>query len=450
MTKVITYGTFDLFHEGHYRLLQRAKQLGDYLIVGVTTEEYDRARGKLNVIDSLMTRIENVKKTGFADEIIIEESTGQKFRDIQKYKIDIFTVGSDWIGQFDYLKDYCKVVYLERTKNISSTMLRTQSKRIQRIGIIGTGRIAERFMPEAKLVSGISTQGVYNPHAESAFRFAEKWEINAYQDPEEFFAAIDAVYIASPHETHYGYIKSALEHGKHVLCEKPMVLEKSQAEEAFSYAKRKKLVLLEAIKTAYCPGFANLLGIACSGIIGNIRNVEACFTKLENPESRELTNLKYGGSFTELGSYVLLPIIKLLGKEYGQVLFHSIKGSNGLDLFTKVSFEYPNGISTATCGLGVKSEGRLLIAGTKGYIVAEAPWWKTTYFEVHFEDAGKTEKFSDRFLGEGLRYEISDFLSMINGSSKNDFKLTRGESTVMAGIIEKFLKENRNHENMGS
>ena len=73
MTRVITYGTFDLFHEGHYRLLQRAKQLGDYLIVGVTTEGYDQNRGKLNVVDSLMTRIENVRKTGFADEIIIEE-----------------------------------------------------------------------------------------------------------------------------------------------------------------------------------------------------------------------------------------------------------------------------------------------------------------------------------------------------------------------------------------
>ena len=176
MTKVITYGTYDLFHEGHYRLLQRAKQLGDYLIVGITTEEYDRTRGKLNVIDSLMTRIENVKKTGFADEIIIEETAGQKFRDIQKYKIDIFTVGSDWTGQFDYLKDYCQVIYLERTKNISSTMLRTQNKRIQRIGVIGTGRIAERFIPEAKLVSGVSTQGVYNPHHESAARFAKKWE----------------------------------------------------------------------------------------------------------------------------------------------------------------------------------------------------------------------------------------------------------------------------------
>ena len=130
MTKVITYGTYDLFHEGHYRLLQRAKQLGDYLIVGITTEEYDRTRGKLNVIDSLMTRIENVKKTGFADEIIIEETAGQKFRDIQKYKIDIFTVGSDWTGQFDYLKDYCQVIYLERTKNISSTMLRTDRKSV--------------------------------------------------------------------------------------------------------------------------------------------------------------------------------------------------------------------------------------------------------------------------------------------------------------------------------
>ena len=217
MTKVITYGTFDLFHEGHYRLLQRAKKLGDYLIVGVTTEAYDKARGKLNVVDSLVTRIENVKKTGFADEIIIEESPGQKVNDIQKFHINIFAIGSDWTGTFDYLKDYCKVVYLERTKNISSTMLREQNSPIQRIGMIGTGRIAARFIPEARLVSGISTQGVYNPNAESAQRFAKQWEINAYTTLETFYEAVDAVYIASPHETHYQYIYDALKHGKHVL-----------------------------------------------------------------------------------------------------------------------------------------------------------------------------------------------------------------------------------------
>ncbi len=443
MIRVITYGTFDLFHEGHYRLLQRAKQLGDYLIVGVTTEEYDQTRGKLNVVDSLMTRIENIRKTGFADEIIIEESQGQKFRDIKKYQIDIFTVGSDWTGQFDYLNDYCKVVYLDRTKNISSTMLRAQNKRIQRIGIIGSGRIAERFIPEAKLVSGISAQGVFNPHIESAARFASKWEIDYYKSIEEFYSAVDAVYIATPHETHYEYIKSALEHGKHVLCEKPMVLQRAQAEELFSYAKERKLILFEGIKTAYCPGFTRLLGIACSGMIGNIRNVEACFTKLEKSDTRELTDIKYGGSFTELGSYCMLPIIKILGDNFTEVRFDTINGDNGLDLFTKVSFSYPNGLGTVTCGLGVKSEGRLLIAGTEGYIVAEAPWWKTTYFEIHYENPNAVEKYSERFLGDGLRYEIGDFLSMINGSNKSEFKLTRSESVIFADVMERFLSENR-------
>ncbi|MCI8659499.1 MAG: Gfo/Idh/MocA family oxidoreductase [Lachnospiraceae bacterium] len=441
MTKVITYGTFDLFHEGHYRLLQRAKALGDYLIVGVTTEAYDKARGKLNVVDSLMTRIENVKKAGFADEVIIEEELGQKINDIKKFQIDIFTVGSDWAGSFDYLMDYCKVVYLERTKNISSTMLREKNSCIQRIGIIGTGRIAQRFIPEARLVSGVSTQGVYNPHITSARRFADKWEINAYTDLEEFYSAVDVVYIASPHETHYEYIRSALNHGKHVLCEKPMVLKKAQAEELFELAREKKKVLFEGIKTAYCPGFHKLLGVAGSGTVGMIRNVEACFTKLEQENSRELTAPVYGGSFLELGSYVMLPILKLFGKDFEEIRFDTIKGENGLDLFTKASLCYPTGVATATCGLGVKSEGRLLIAGTKGYIVAEAPWWKTSYFEVHYENPGEVDKYSERFLGDGLRYEISDFLSMINGNSSSEFKLTRGESVALAGVMERFMEE---------
>lgn len=443
MTKVITYGTFDLFHEGHYRLLQRAKALGDYLIVGVTTEKYDMERGKLNVVDSLLTRVENIKKTGFADEIIIEETLGQKVNDVKKYNIDIFTVGSDWTGSFDYMNDYCKVVYLDRTKNISSTMLREQNRQILKAGIIGTGRIANRFIPEVKLVSGISAQGVYNPHKESTEAFAEKWEIDAYDDLEAFYSDVDVVYVASPHQTHYEYIKTALEHGKHVLCEKPMVLKREQAEELFGYAKEHGCILFEGIKTAYCPGFEKLLGITCSGTIGNVRYVDACFTKLEGKEKRELTDLTYGGSLTELGSYCLLPVIKLFGSQYEDIRFDVIHDENGLDLFTKISLKYPKGIATATCGLGVKSEGRLLIAGTKGYIVAEAPWWKTTYFEVHYENATQVDKYSERFFGDGLRYEIKDFVNMINGNDKSGFKLTRGESIAMAGIMEKFMAEER-------
>ena len=120
MNKVITYGTYDVLHQGHVNLLKRAKELGDYLIVGVTSDRFDRERGKLNVKNNVLERVEAVRKTGYADEIIIEDYVGQKIDDIQKYNIDIFTVGSDWVGKFDYLNKFCKVVYLPRTEGVST------------------------------------------------------------------------------------------------------------------------------------------------------------------------------------------------------------------------------------------------------------------------------------------------------------------------------------------
>ena len=154
MKRVITYGTFDLFHEGHYNLLKRAKELGDYLIVGVTTDSFDLERGKMSTGNNVMERIDAVRATGLADQIIIEEYKGQKIDDIQKYGVDIFTVGSDWEGYFDYLKEYCEVIYLSRTEGISSTQLR-EERPIVKVGIIGTGSIASRFVPESKYVNNV-------------------------------------------------------------------------------------------------------------------------------------------------------------------------------------------------------------------------------------------------------------------------------------------------------
>ena len=444
MKKVITYGSFDLFHEGHYNLLKRAKALGDYLIVGVTTEQYDEYRGKLNIIDSLDERIDNVRKTGFADQIIVEDHVGQKVEDVQKYSIDVFTVGSDWYGAFDYLKDYCEVVYLERTKNISSTILRTKQDAIIRIGVIGTGRIASRFVPEAKYVSGTIVHSVYNPHITSAEKFAQKYELDVCTDDlEEFFGSVDAVYVASPHETHYAYAKAALEHGKHVLCEKPMAFHKAQAEELYLLAHEKDCVLLEGIKTAYCPGFNQLLGVVRSGAIGQIRDVEACFTRLTAENLREMTDSVYGGGFTEFGSYTLLPILKLMGTDFKEVRFDSIKAENGIDLYTKASFVYDKGFALSKSGVGVKSEGQLIVAGTKGYILAESPWWLTKSFEVRYEDSAKVEKYATRYLGYGLRYEISDFAYMINGHEGRSYKFTEEESIAMADIMERFLAQRK-------
>lgn len=442
MKKVITYGSFDLFHEGHYNILKRARELGDYLIVGVTTEQYDETRGKLNIIDSLDERIENVKRTGLADKIIVEDHVGQKVEDVQKYQIDIFVIGSDWMGAFDHLKDYCEVVYLERTRNISSTMLRSKQHPIIRIGVIGTGRIAERFVPEAKYVSGVTVQSVYNPHINSARNFAESFELDLYSDDiERFLKSVDAVYIASPHETHYEYAKIALERHKHVLCEKPMAFSKAQAQELFRLAHRNNRVLLEAIKTAYCPGFVQLIGLARSGAIGQIRDVEACFTRLTANDLRETTDVKFGGGFTEFGSHTLLPILKLMGTDYEEVRFDSILAENGIDLYTKTSFRFKNGFGLSKSGVGVKSEGQLLIAGTKGYILAESPWWLTQSFEVRYEDPNKKDKYFVKFLGQGLRYEISDFAYMINGHEGRSYKFTEEESVAMAGVMEEFLRQ---------
>ena len=440
MKKVITYGSFDLFHNGHYRLLQRAKALGDYLIVGVTTEHFDEERGKLNLIDPILKRIENVKATGFADEIIVEDHVGQKVEDIQKYQVDIFTVGSDWTGKFDYLKEYCEVVYLPRTEGISSTMLRAETYELVHMGIMGSGRIAGRFVPESRYVSGLSIEGVFNPHIESAKRFAEEHKLDFYTDNiEEFYSKVNAVNIAAPHAFHYTYTKSALEHGLHVLCEKPLALTKAQAEELYDLAKGKKLVLMEAIKTAHAPGFIRLLSTVKSGAIGEVRDVEACFTRLTHDSLRELTDAECGGSFTEFGSYALLPIFKILGLDYKNVEFKMFLAENGVDVYTKAYLTYPKAIATAKTGLKVKSEGQLLISGTKGYILVPSPWWLTHEFEVCYEDRDKNQKITTRFLGGGLRYELSDFISTINGYGKSEYKLTAAESIAMADIMEKLL-----------
>ena len=190
MKRVITYGTFDLFHKGHYNIIKRAKALGDYLIVGVTSESFDIERGKLNVRDSLIKRIENVRRTGLADEIIIEEYQGQKVNDIIKYDIDVLVVGSDWRGKFDYLKNYCDVVYLERTKNISSTKLRSEGV-IFNMGIVTDDIRDNDFVEESKYVSGVHVERVFSEDHETAQRFCDKYELGScWNSYDEFLAAM--------------------------------------------------------------------------------------------------------------------------------------------------------------------------------------------------------------------------------------------------------------------
>ena len=312
-----------------------------------------------------------------------------------------------------------------------------------KIGIIGTGRIAKRFIPEALCVEDVELSTVYNPHEGSAGRFVKETGIalTVAEELPQLFAQSDAVYIASPHESHYAYIMEALKAGKHVLCEKPMVLDRAQAEKCFSAAEEQGLVLMEAIKTAYCPGYKKVLELAADGVIGEIRYIDSCFTKLEKADRRELTDRCFGGSFTELGSYVLLPILDLLGSGYESIRFSRIDNALGIDIFTKLELNYPGKVATAVCGLGVKAEGRLLIGGSKGFLRVEAPWWKTGRIGIHFEDPSATQYLEGPFEGDGLRYEIEDFLQEIWGNRNNRAK---DRSICMADMMERFLSYRKN------
>ena len=439
MTKVITYGTYDLLHQGHINLLRRAKALGDYLIVGVTSDSFDRGRGKLNVRNNVLERVEAVKATGYADEIIIEDYIGQKIDDIQKYDVDIFAIGSDWEGKFDYLNEYCKVVYLPRTEGISSTMLRAESTTIVKIGIIGCGRVANRFPMEANVVSGVEVVAAYDTDIEACHSLRSKNDgVVAYPNLKDFYEAIDAVYIATPHLSHFDYINQSLQQGKHVLCETPMVLNGDEAKEVYHLAESKGLILMEANKTAHCPAFNHLMVMIKSGVIGEVVDIEASLSQLLDKNGREFDPTQGGGALFEQGSYPLLPIFKLCGINYDNLNIYS-KMDNGVDTYTKGVFRFKNAVCSFKVGLGVKTEGNLVISGTKGYAYVPAPWWLTDYFEFRYEDQNENKKFFYKWDGYGLRYEIQEFISSILNHRISNSRLRRRESIQMASVMQQFI-----------
>lgn len=445
MRKVITYGTYDLLHQGHINLLKRAKALGDYLIVGVTADSFDRDRGKLNVRNNVLERVEAVKATGLADEVIIEEYVGQKIDDIQKYNVDIFAIGGDWLGKFEYLKEYCEVVYLPRTEGISSTQLRAESTETVRVGIIGCGRVAKRFPSEASVVNGIEVVGAYDIDFDSALKLSmDNENINPYDNLLEMLKDVNAIYIATPHLTHGDLIRQAVECGVHVLCETPMVLNGDEAKELFELAENNGVVLMEANKTAHCPAFNHLMVMIKSGVIGDVVDIEASLSKLwdDNMSLREFDPKQAGGSMFELGSYPLLPIVRLLGCNPDNLNLYS-RLTDGVDMYTKGVFRYPHATSSFKVGLGVKTEGNLVISGTKGYAYVPAPWWKTDYFELRYEDQNQNKKFFYKWDGAGLRYEIQEFISCIINKRFSTSRLRRRESIFMAQVMEDFMNQKK-------
>ena len=364
MKKVITYGTYDMFHYGHQRLLERAKALGDYLIVGVTTDDFDKKRGKINVHQSLMERIESVRATGLADEIIIEEYEGQKIDDIKRFDVDIFTVGSDWVGHFDYLKEFCEVVYLERTEGVSSSDIRSKQRNL-RLGLVGEGNVLKKFYDESQYVNGMDVVEICLSNENERELYDESLLNGNYDD---LLKNVDAIFLISHPSNHYNQIKKAFENKVHVLCESPITLNEKEYLELFNLANERNLILMDSIKTAYSTAYDRLLLLIKGGKIGNVYSIDATCTSLKDFNNS-------WNSISSWGPTALLPVFQLLGTDYlnKEIISWVSDEIENHDLFTKINFLYDDAVASIKVGTGVKSEGELIISGTEGYAYVPAP-----------------------------------------------------------------------------
>lgn len=198
---------------------------------------------------------------------------------------------------------------------------------------------------------------------------------------------------------------------------------------------------MEANKTAHCPAFNHLMVMIKSGVIGDVVDIEASLSQLLDKSGREFDKEQAGGALFEQGSYPLLPIFKLCGIDYINLDFYS-KMEGGVDIYTRGVFRFPNATCSFKVGLGVKTEGSLVISGTKGYAYVPAPWWKTDYFELRYEDQNENKKFFYKWDGFGLRYEIQEFVSCIINHRLSSARLRRKESIQMATVMEQFSDSN--------
>lgn len=426
MIKVITYGTYDHLHQGHIRLLERARSLGDYLIVGVTSNDFDKQRGKINVRQPLEERIAAVRATGLADKIIIEEYEGQKIDDVKRYGVDIFTVGSDWVGRFDYLEEYCEVVYLERTRGISSTEIRSTVK--LRCGLVGYTDYMNRVFTECGLVDGLEVVAIC-ANDTSLLEEGLLDSLFITDDFDEMLGTVDVVYIHSHPDCHYDQVKRALKAGKHVMCEAPVAKSASECDELFALADERSLVLMDSLRTAYSTAFARMLLLVAGGCIGDVVSIDATCTNLKtNRPPYSLSRETAWSSMSAWAPTALLPIFQILGPKPKSVAISSLCDTkdNAFDYFSRISLEFPRAVASATVGTGVKSEGSLVVSGTKGYVYIPAPWWKTDYFEIRCEEPSNNRRFFYQLDGEGIRFEWVAFLRMIDSLGKG----SDGESAL--------------------
>ena len=387
--------------------------------------------------DSLLKRIENVRRTGFADEIIIEEYQGQKLSDIIKYKVDLLVLGSDWRGKFDYLKNYCDVVYLERTKNISSTKLRGEGTTYT-VGVVTDNDQDNGIVWETKYVSGLHVECVFSENAEAAESFCDKYELDSYYSVEAdngewqqgfdcFLSQVDIVYIKTEQPKREKYIRRSLELGKYVISDAPMTNNKEKLKDLFALAAARHVLLVEKINLVYLRAFNQLVWQTHSALVGDIVCVKCSISQ---------DHFEGGRSFSETAVLPLCAIIKILGRNYQEVNSNVVKDRSGNCIYDMITMKYQDALATIEIGTTVDVEDEFVVIGTKGRVTIPGDWWNTGYFEAKIDDSKGLKRYCFNFEGNGLRYLLQELLIMISDERTECTRLFNEESETLADILE--------------
>lgn len=244
---------------------------------------------------------------------------------------------------------------------------------------------------------------------------------------------VDAVYVANRSSERFETCKAALNAGKHVLCESPIAFSAKDAELLFDLAEQRGVIMQEAIKTAHALAFSRMLLLVKSNHIGEVRSVDATCTSLAE-KSHPV------GSLVGWGPIAALAIFSVLGTDYNKIdMVTSLDESGSRDVFTRANFTYSSATASLTVANGAKSEGDLVIAGTKGYVYVPSPWWKTDYFELRFEDFTKNKRYFYQIDGEGIRFEISAFAKAVTFGRGRTSRIPRAVSVGIADLMGKYF-----------
>ena len=309
-----------------------------------------------------------------------------------------------------------------------------------KFGIIGPGTISHRFVKGLRHVPQAELAAVASRDQQKALRYADEYQIPfVFTSYEALFSSeqVDAVYIATPPHTHFDLVMEALKHHKHVICEKPFMLNHKQAEIAYAYAKEQKCVLMEAMKAVFLPVTKHVKSWLEDGRIGDIKYMEASYSYLfpHDDMNHWVFQKQYsGGGMFDVGCYPLAYTMHLRSAKILEAKAMHLDGASGVDEITQLLLRYEDGVmASVRGGIGVDTRNDAMIYGTKGHIYVP-DFWKAE--RAYCYEDGQEELYEELHDKAEFRYEIAHFADLILHGEKESDIWSSAKSTLMLKLME--------------